>query len=40
VSTTLLAIAIGYLVYSVLGRRTASSRGGSSALRELSGMEA
>ena len=40
VSTTLLAIAIGYLVYTVLGRRTASSRGGASALRELSGMEA
>jgi spermidine/putrescine transport system permease protein len=39
VSTTLLAIAIGYLVYSVLGRRTAS-RGGVSALRELSGMDA
>ncbi|MGZ4246200.1 MAG: ABC transporter permease [Solirubrobacteraceae bacterium] len=40
VSTTLLAIAIGYLVYSVLGRHTASSRGGVSALRDLSGMEA
>jgi spermidine/putrescine transport system permease protein len=40
VSTTLLAIAIGYLVYSVLGRRTASSHGGVSALRDLSGMEA
>lgn len=40
VTTTLLAIAIGYLVYSVLGRRTAASRGGTSALRELSGMEA
>src|SRR5947209_13256203 len=40
VSTTLLAIAAGYLVYSVLGRHTASSRDGVSALRDLSGMEA
>jgi spermidine/putrescine transport system permease protein len=39
VTTTLLAIAIGFLAYSFLGRRTAS-RGGVSALRELSGMEA
>src|SRR6185437_109336 len=39
VTTTLLAIAIGYLAYTLLGRRTAS-RGGVSALRELSGMEA
>jgi spermidine/putrescine transport system permease protein len=40
VSTTLLAIAVGYLVYSVIGHRTSASRGGVSALRELSGMEA
>ena len=40
VTTTLLAIAIGYLAYTLLGRRTASARGGVSALRELSGMEA
>jgi spermidine/putrescine transport system permease protein len=39
VATTLIGITVAYVLYSVLGRRTASE-GGVSALRELSGIEA
>jgi spermidine/putrescine transport system permease protein len=40
VLTTLIGITIAYVVYVVLGRRTAASQGGVSALRELSGIDA
>jgi spermidine/putrescine transport system permease protein len=38
VATTLLAIGVGYLIYTLLGRRT--SERGASSFRELSGIEA
>jgi spermidine/putrescine transport system permease protein len=41
VATTLVGIAVAYLLYMVLGKRTSNTaRSGVSALRELSGMEA
>jgi spermidine/putrescine transport system permease protein len=40
VFTTLVGIAIAYAVYTVLGRRTAATGDGVSALRELSGIDA
>jgi spermidine/putrescine transport system permease protein len=40
VLTTLIGITIAYVVYVVLGRRTAASQAGVSALRELSGIDA
>jgi ABC-type spermidine/putrescine transport system permease subunit II len=38
VATTLMGIAVAYLIYTLLGQRR--SAGGVTSLRELSGMEA
>src|SRR6201999_1321457 len=40
VFTTLVGITIAYLAYTALGRRTGAPKGGGSAFRELSGIEA
>jgi spermidine/putrescine transport system permease protein len=40
VGVTLIGISLAYLLYTVLGRRTATTEGGLMALTELSGMEA
>ncbi len=40
VFTTLIGITIAYLAYTALGRRTGAPKGGGSAFRELSGIEA
>jgi spermidine/putrescine transport system permease protein len=39
VAVTLIGIVLAYLLYTVLGRRTATTEGGLMALTELSGME-
>jgi ABC-type spermidine/putrescine transport system permease subunit II len=40
VVVTLVGVAVAYLLYTTVGRRTGSTGSGASALRELSGIEA
>ena len=40
VGVTLIGVAVAFLIYTVLGRRTATTEGGVQAFTELSGMEA
>jgi spermidine/putrescine transport system permease protein len=40
VVVTLVGVAVAFIIYTALGKRTAGAEGGVSALRELSGIEA
>jgi ABC-type spermidine/putrescine transport system permease subunit II len=40
VVVTLIGVAVAYVLYTLLGRRVAATKGGLGALAELSGLEA